>query len=100
MGEIGFLAVVTEFEEGRAALDLSLYHAGRGDFDHGEFGIRFPESVEECRAYFEYVGCRVAPDDEMAAIGQGVWAGFFRDLVVECIRISWCPSHDGPPIRL
>jgi hypothetical protein len=51
-----------------AYLDLSLYHAGGRDFDHGELLVRFPESVQERRSNLEDVGGSFASDDEMSLV--------------------------------
>ena len=78
LSEVRLLAVVVERKEGRATLDLSLDHAGRGDFEEAEVGVRLAERRQERRADLEDRGGVLAADDEVAGVGKRRRVGVLR----------------------
>jgi hypothetical protein len=122
--EVRLLAVVVERKEGRATLDLSLDHAGRGDFEEAEVGVRLAERGQERGADFEDGRGVLATDDEVTRVGEQGRVRFLQtrivgdeqarssrprtpspsrkthlvDLVEECLLTAGSLADDGEPV--
>lgn len=80
------------------ALDRSLNHARRRDFEQSHLGISRPEGRQQSRSNFQHVGSRLSPNDEVSSIGQQVGVGIFRDQVGDGLVPAWSFANDGPPV--
>lgn len=124
LSEVRLLAVVVERKEGRATLDLSLDHAGRGDFEEAEVGVRLAERGQERGADFEDGRGVLATDDEVTRVGEQGRVRFLQtrivgdeqarssrprtpspsrkthlvDLVEECLLTAGSLADDGEPV--
>lgn len=118
--EVRLLAVVVEREQGRAALDLGLDHARRGDLEEAEVLVRLAERGEERRPDLQDGGRVLATDDEVTRVGEQRRVGFLRgaqnsrqhedhgargsiraylvDLVEERILAAGSLADDGEPV--
>ncbi len=79
LGEVGFFAVVIEFEERGAAFDLRLHHAGRGDFEArgGDGFVGFAKGAQDRGADFHDGGGVLAAEDEVPVVEEGLLVGVF-----------------------
>lgn len=77
--EVRLLAIIVEREKGRAALDLGLDHAGRGDLEEAKVGVGLAEGLEESGADFKDGRGVLATDDEVTGVGELRRVGVLRE---------------------
>ena len=118
LSEVRLLAVVVERKEGRATLDLSLDHAGRGDFEEAEVGVRLAERGQERGADFEdgrgvvtrvgeqgrvrFLQTRIVGDEQARSSRPRTPSPSRKthlvDLVEECLLTAGSLADDGEPV--